>query len=148
MSSGYSVPHPVRFSMTVTPTRSPLMKRPLASFPGLPRAIHLGLVLHQCEYRAAWDGLALANRLHGLGGAVQLAVLLVVVTIDRRIEHVILVVRRKRDLLGTGASGHRGQGQGERNQHERDRPASCHSASSEMVVTSATSASRESDVCF
>src|SRR5262245_55582028 len=91
-----------------------LDEAPVGILHRVPRGIHLGLVLNQCEYRAARDGLALANRLQGLGGAVQLTVLLVVVAIDRGIEHVILVIRRKRDPLGPGSYVHRGQGQGER----------------------------------
>ena len=97
---------------------------------GVAGGVHLGLELDQREDRAARDRLALANRLDGIGGAVQLAVLLVVVAVDRGVEHVILVARRKRDLVGPGAAGDRGHGKGERNQDERDRPASSHSASS------------------
>src|SRR5262249_58945474 len=56
------------------------------------------------------------RRLDGLRGAVQLAILLVVVPVDGRVEHVVLVARRERDLLGAGGAGDDGQGDERRDQ--------------------------------
>src|SRR5437667_527324 len=90
--------------------------------------VHLCLVLDERQDGAARHRLAFPHRLDGFGGAVELAVLLVVVAVDRRVEDVVLVVRREGDLLGPGAAGQRRQDDGER-EHQDDERAISHSTS-------------------
>src|SRR5262245_21493793 len=82
--------------------------------------VYLRLVLDQGQDRAAGNRLALARRLDGLRGAVQFAILLLVVTVDGRVEHVVLVARRERDLLAAGGAGDDGQGDERRDQGRDD----------------------------
>src|SRR5881409_2604464 len=108
MSSGYSVPQPVRFSITVKPT-SPPHESTVAVPDRVTGVVDLRLVLDQRQDRAARDRLALSRRLDGLRGAVELAILLVVVSVDRRVEDMVLVSRREGDLLRAGRAGNRGE---------------------------------------
>src|SRR6185295_14068073 len=75
--------------------------------------------LNQGQHGAARDRLALAGCLDAFRRTVKLAILLVVVTVHRRVEHVVLVVRRERDLVGARGAGDDGQGErGDESQYE------------------------------
>src|SRR4029077_19655791 len=97
--------------------------------------VDLRLVLDQGQHRAARNRLPLTGRLDGVRGAVELAILLVVVAVDRGVEHVILVVRRERDLLGAGAARNHGQGDDRCDHGQDDGYFALHRISSRGVVT-------------
>src|SRR6476659_412766 len=64
--------------------------------------IELRLVLHQRQHRAARDRLPLAYRIDRRRRRIELAILLVVVTIDRGVERALVEILREGDLVATG----------------------------------------------
>ena len=78
------------------PSSLSLMKRPLASFSGLPLRVELGGELHQRDHSAARHRLALLGGVDRFGRRdIELAVLLVVGAVDGRVEHALRIVLRE-----------------------------------------------------
>jgi len=98
MSSGYSVPQPVRFSITFDETA-------VGVFFGIALGIELGSVLDQGDDGAAWQRLAFFGGVEGFRAGVEFAELLVVGAIDGGKQHAGGVVFREGDLVAAGARG-------------------------------------------
>jgi hypothetical protein len=102
------------------------MKRPLASFSGLPWASSLGSVLAHGDHGPARQRLALFGGLERRRASVELAELLVVGAVDRGEQHGRLVVLRKGDLIAAGADGNGDRGERYRGGRKNDGAAQCH----------------------
>ena len=88
---------------------------------GIAVGAELGAVLHQGDHRAVRHRLALLGGIDRRLAGVELAVLLVVGAIDRRVEHALVVAFGKRDLVAARAHVARENHHAETDQRGRDR---------------------------